>query len=136
MIARGALWNPSIFLKDEPKPLEEVTRNYVEAALRGNATYQNTKWVLNEMLTAGAMVPMPSQFYGLKLKDFKHKLGQTKNMTSICTMFELPYDASSYPERAHTTQFYRENAVVKAAEAEMKSKEASNSAKRPRDGDA
>merc|ERR1711971_1487941 len=73
MIARGALWNPSIFSKDEPKPLEHVASNYLEAALRGNATYQNTKWVLNEMLTAGSTLPLPSEIFGSKLKDFRHR---------------------------------------------------------------
>ena len=51
MIARGAMWTPSIFSKEEVS-FEEMLRSYVRRAVQTNATYQNTKWLLSQMLAA------------------------------------------------------------------------------------
>ncbi|CAE7836554.1 DUS2, partial [Symbiodinium necroappetens] len=45
MIARGALWNPSIFCREgsrEPPGFEEMVQSYVRTAVATNANYQNT----------------------------------------------------------------------------------------------
>merc|ERR1719272_2390961 len=110
MTARGGMWNPSMFIKsgEDVPSFEEQLKSYVRSAVRVNGNYQNTKWVLNEMLTAGATVIPPGQFLGSRTKDFKHKLGQSKSMAAICEMFGEPYKADDFPSKAHTTTFYRE----------------------------
>merc|ERR1740122_176607 len=66
MVARGALWNPSIFCRggQEVPAFEEVVRSYTRAAVRANSTYQNTKWVLSQMLAGGTGVYPPTEFRG------------------------------------------------------------------------
>merc|ERR1712232_377815 len=108
MIARGAMWNPSIFCKNREVPsFEDVAQSYVRAAVQANATYQNTKWVLASMLAGGTGVATPVDFLGQPTKAFNQKLTMTKSMAAICEMLQVPHDAASFPNQAHTTAFYR-----------------------------
>jgi len=129
MIARGALWNPSIFCRGrEPPSFEEVVRSYTRTAVAANATYQNTKWLLSQMLAGGIGVTVPTSYQGTPLKAFNRQISATKNMAGVCTALGDPYEAEKYPPKAHTTQFYRGVdfglGVVAAEEEEAASKEA------------
>ena len=64
------MWTPSIFSK-EPVAFEDMVRSYVRAAVVTNSTYQNTKWVLSQMLAAGAGVMVPTSFAGVNMKAFE-----------------------------------------------------------------
>ncbi|POI28372.1 hypothetical protein CIB84_007877, partial [Bambusicola thoracicus] len=50
MIARAAMWNPSIFRKEGPFPLKEVMQDYIKYAVRYDNHYTNTKYCLCQML--------------------------------------------------------------------------------------
>ncbi|XP_051025033.1 tRNA-dihydrouridine(20) synthase [NAD(P)+]-like isoform X2 [Acomys russatus] len=50
MVARAAMWNPSIFLKDGLRPLEEVIQKYIRYAVQYDNHYTNTKYCLCQML--------------------------------------------------------------------------------------
>uniref|UniRef100_A0ABK0LZ11 Dihydrouridine synthase 2 n=1 Tax=Rattus norvegicus TaxID=10116 RepID=A0ABK0LZ11_RAT len=50
MVARAAMWNPSIFLKDGLRPLEEVMQKYIRYAVQYDNHYTNTKYCLCQML--------------------------------------------------------------------------------------
>eukprot|EP00899_Mesostigma_viride_P008596 jgi/Mesvir1/17738/Mv05594-RA.2 len=50
MVARGALWNPSVFRADGPLSLDEVRRAYIRKCLEWDAHPLNAKYVLREML--------------------------------------------------------------------------------------
>ncbi|XP_010960811.3 tRNA-dihydrouridine(20) synthase [NAD(P)+]-like isoform X1 [Camelus bactrianus] len=50
MVARAAMWNPSIFLKEGPQPLEEVMQKYIRYAVQYDNHYTNTKYCLCQML--------------------------------------------------------------------------------------
>ncbi|XP_053522536.1 tRNA-dihydrouridine(20) synthase [NAD(P)+]-like isoform X2 [Artibeus jamaicensis] len=50
MVARAAMWNPSIFLKEGLRPLEEVMRKYIRYAVQYDNHYTNTKYCLCQML--------------------------------------------------------------------------------------
>ncbi|KAI5944812.1 tRNA-dihydrouridine(20) synthase [NAD(P)+]-like, partial [Manis javanica] len=50
MVARGAMWNPSIFLKEGLRPLEEVMQKYIQYAVKYDNHYTNTKYCLCQML--------------------------------------------------------------------------------------
>ncbi|KAB0347063.1 hypothetical protein FD754_011920, partial [Muntiacus muntjak] len=50
MVARAAMWNPSIFLKEGPRPLEEVMQKYIRYAVQYDNHYTNTKYCLCQML--------------------------------------------------------------------------------------
>mmetsp|Transcript_97029 Transcript_97029/g.244656 ORF Transcript_97029/g.244656 Transcript_97029/m.244656 type:complete len:452 (-) Transcript_97029:90-1445(-) len=119
MVARGALWNPSIFCRAcEPPSFEEMVRSFAHEAVRANASYQNTKWVLSQMLAGGIGITPPTTFAGSPMKAFNRQVGAAKSMTGICELLGVPYTASDWPEQAHTTQFYRTGSVgAKAFEA-------------------
>ncbi|XP_077611763.1 tRNA-dihydrouridine(20) synthase [NAD(P)+]-like isoform X2 [Crocuta crocuta] len=50
MVARAAMWNPSIFLKEGLRPLEEVMQKYIRYAVQYENHYTNTKYCLCQML--------------------------------------------------------------------------------------
>ncbi|KAK2489207.1 hypothetical protein MC885_001126 [Smutsia gigantea] len=50
MVARGAMWNPSIFLKEGLQPLEEVMQKYIQYSVKYDNDYTNTKYCLCQML--------------------------------------------------------------------------------------
>uniref|UniRef100_A0A673UJU3 Dihydrouridine synthase 2 n=1 Tax=Suricata suricatta TaxID=37032 RepID=A0A673UJU3_SURSU len=50
MLARAAMWNPSIFLKEGLRPLEEVMEKYIRYAVQYENHYTNTKYCLCQML--------------------------------------------------------------------------------------
>lgn len=50
MIARAAMWNPSIFRKEGLLPAEKVLKEYLTYAIRYDSHYSNTKYCLCQML--------------------------------------------------------------------------------------
>ncbi|NWR70159.1 DUS2L synthase, partial [Centropus unirufus] len=50
MIARAAMWNPSIFRKEGLLPLKQVMQDYIKYAVRYDNHYTNTKYCLCQML--------------------------------------------------------------------------------------
>ncbi|CAK9079798.1 tRNA-dihydrouridine(20) synthase [NAD(P)+]-like (Dihydrouridine synthase 2) (tRNA-dihydrouridine synthase 2-like) [Durusdinium trenchii] len=102
---RGALWNPSIFSRDPPN-FDDMVKSYVRSAVATNSTYQNTKWVLSQMLAGGTGVTVPTSFNGISMKVFNRELSATKSMAQICTAFGALDEM--YPTRAHTTVFYKD----------------------------
>jgi len=119
MIARGALWNPAIFHRGEGEPpqFEEVVRRYVRTAVSVNATYQNTKWALSQILAGGSCVVAPQEFLGIRTKDFNLQLSRAKSMAAICERFGESFDPAVFPDRAHTNSFYRDHIQVVPAHA-------------------
>ncbi|KAL4166826.1 hypothetical protein KRP22_014078 [Phytophthora ramorum] len=50
LIARGALTNPSIFRKEGRLPIDQVVRDYLQAAAEVDNVYQNTKYNVMRMI--------------------------------------------------------------------------------------
>ncbi|XP_059713113.1 tRNA-dihydrouridine(20) synthase [NAD(P)+]-like isoform X1 [Haemorhous mexicanus] len=50
MIARAAMWNPSVFRKEGFCPLKDVMQDYIKYAVRYDNHYTNTKYCLCQML--------------------------------------------------------------------------------------
>ncbi|NXY47184.1 DUS2L synthase, partial [Ceuthmochares aereus] len=50
MIARAAMWNPSVFRKEGLLPLKQVMQDYIKYAVRYDNHYTNTKYCLCQML--------------------------------------------------------------------------------------
>ncbi|XP_044290074.1 tRNA-dihydrouridine(20) synthase [NAD(P)+]-like isoform X1 [Varanus komodoensis] len=50
MVARAAMWNPSVFRKEGPCPLKDVMQEYIRYAVRYDNHYTNTKYCLCQML--------------------------------------------------------------------------------------
>lgn len=50
MIARAAMWNASVFRSSGPLPLHDIIKMYLRKAVDTDSPYQNTKYVVMEML--------------------------------------------------------------------------------------
>ncbi|XP_074737474.1 tRNA-dihydrouridine(20) synthase [NAD(P)+]-like isoform X2 [Strix uralensis] len=77
MIARAAMWNPSIFRKEGFFPLKEVMRDYIKYAVRYDNHYTNTKYCLCQMLREQ-----------LETTQGK-KLHAAQSTQEICEVFEM-----------------------------------------------
>jgi tRNA-dihydrouridine synthase 2 len=51
MIARGAMWNPSVFRKEGPLPIRQIMIEYLKLAIENDANYNNLKYTLLQMKT-------------------------------------------------------------------------------------
>lgn len=108
MIARGAMYNPSIFQRDGAVPdFDQVVQSYVQRAVATNSSYQNTKWMVGQLMAGCSTAPAPLSFRGMKTKVFVQKLGQAKSMASICELMGEPFDPVAYHPQAHTPYYYR-----------------------------
>ncbi|XP_069757643.1 tRNA-dihydrouridine(20) synthase [NAD(P)+]-like [Narcine bancroftii] len=77
MVARAAMWNPSIFRKEGLLPAEKVLREYLTYAIRYDSHYSNTKYCLCQMLRE-------------KLESAQgKKLHAAQSNEEICEAFEM-----------------------------------------------
>ncbi|XP_056665966.1 tRNA-dihydrouridine(20) synthase [NAD(P)+]-like isoform X2 [Monodelphis domestica] len=77
MVARAAMWNPSIFRKEGLQPLEKIMQEYIKYAVRYDNHYTNTKYCLCQMLREQLETPQGK------------KLHAAQSAQEICEAFEL-----------------------------------------------
>ncbi|XP_020844957.1 tRNA-dihydrouridine(20) synthase [NAD(P)+]-like isoform X1 [Phascolarctos cinereus] len=77
MVARAAMWNPSIFRKEGLQPLEKIMQEYIKYAVRYDNHYTNTKYCLCQMLREQLETPQGK------------KLHAAQSSQEICDAFEL-----------------------------------------------
>ncbi|XP_062997616.1 tRNA-dihydrouridine(20) synthase [NAD(P)+]-like isoform X2 [Elgaria multicarinata webbii] len=77
MVARAAMWNPSVFRKEGPQTLKDVMQEYIKYAVRYDNHYTNTKYCLCQMLR--------EQLENAQGK----KLHAAQSMQEICEAFEM-----------------------------------------------
>ncbi|XP_039618877.1 tRNA-dihydrouridine(20) synthase [NAD(P)+]-like [Polypterus senegalus] len=63
MLARAAMWNPSIFRKDGILPLEHVMREYIKYAVCYDNYHSNTKYCLCQMLREKMETPLGKRLH-------------------------------------------------------------------------
>ncbi|XP_030060164.1 tRNA-dihydrouridine(20) synthase [NAD(P)+]-like [Microcaecilia unicolor] len=102
MVARAAMWNPSIFSKDGIVPLEEVMREYIKYAVKFDNHYTNTKYCLCQMLREQLETPLGK------------KLHAAQSTLEICEAFEM----KSFYEEV-TTLLETKKASLEAIEKEV-----------------
>ncbi|XP_048461636.1 tRNA-dihydrouridine(20) synthase [NAD(P)+]-like isoform X2 [Rhincodon typus] len=77
MVARAAMWNPSIFRKEGLLPTETVLKEYLTYAIKYDSHYSNTKYCLCQMLRE-------------KLESAQgKKLHAAQSNKEICEAFEM-----------------------------------------------
>jgi tRNA-dihydrouridine synthase 2 len=76
MMARGALWNPSIFSPSGMVDQKQVALAYIQKALDVDNLFQNTKYTLMQM------------YESTKSTEYQH-LQKSKNHADICAAFGL-----------------------------------------------
>jgi len=110
MVARGALWNPSVFAKAEV-PYDEVVRKFISTCARVNNVHFATKWTLKEMLGSDsqkpAWLPVFGGLQGAALRRLKMELDRAQNMAELCRLFGVDHDASAYPPDAFNLDYGR-----------------------------
>ncbi|XP_069821997.1 tRNA-dihydrouridine(20) synthase [NAD(P)+]-like isoform X2 [Dendropsophus ebraccatus] len=77
MIARAAMWNPSVFRREGLLPLEDVMRDYIRHAVIYNNHYTNTKYCLCQMMRDQLESPLGRKLHG------------TQSTLDICEVFEM-----------------------------------------------
>ncbi|KAJ7408992.1 tRNA-dihydrouridine(20) synthase [NAD(P)+]-like protein [Willisornis vidua] len=77
MVARAAMWNPSIFRKEGFFPLKDVMQDYIKYAVRYDNHYTNTKYCLCQMLREQLETPQGK------------KLHAAQSTQEICEVFEM-----------------------------------------------
>lgn len=119
MIARGALWDPSIFFRgpaSEAPEAQDVVKSYIRTSVETNTTYDNTKWVLKEMLncsSAGSSVF--SRFLrGKPLRQLKTDVDKAMSMAELCGCFAENYNVDAYPAASHSLDYGR-HALLRSA---------------------
>lgn len=93
MIARGALWNPAIFSREEVG-FDEMVQRYASTAERVENTFSNTKWVLREMFNPGGgegrKQPRFGGLQGKEFRQFKHSLALAENTAELRSLLGTP----------------------------------------------
>ncbi|XP_025021095.1 tRNA-dihydrouridine(20) synthase [NAD(P)+]-like isoform X2 [Python bivittatus] len=90
MVARAAMWNPSVFRKEGSLPLKDVMQEYIKYAVRYDNHYTNTKYCLCQMLR--------EQLENAQGK----KLHAAQSLQEICEAFEMSsffQEASDFLEK-------------------------------------
>ncbi|XP_075693600.1 tRNA-dihydrouridine(20) synthase [NAD(P)+]-like isoform X2 [Rhinoderma darwinii] len=77
MVARAAMWNPSVFRREGLLPLEDVMRDYIRHAVRYNNHYTNTKYCLCQIMRDQLESPLG------------RKLHAVQSALDICEVFEI-----------------------------------------------
>uniref|UniRef100_A0A2D4MUT3 DRBM domain-containing protein n=1 Tax=Micrurus spixii TaxID=129469 RepID=A0A2D4MUT3_9SAUR len=77
MVARAAMWNPSVFRKEGLLPLKNVMQEYIKYAVRYDNHYTNTKYCLCQMLR--------EQLENAQGK----KLHAAQSLQEICEVFKM-----------------------------------------------
>ncbi|XP_069495814.1 tRNA-dihydrouridine(20) synthase [NAD(P)+]-like isoform X2 [Ambystoma mexicanum] len=103
MLARAAMWNPSIFRKEGALPLEEVMQEYIKYTVRYENHYTNTKYCLCQMLRENLESPQGK------------KLHSAQTQRAICEAFEL---GSYYEEMTSTLASRKESLASQQQEDE------------------
>lgn len=87
MVARGAIWNASIFSR-EGTPFEEVKREYVRKSILWDLDVKSTKYTLKEMIMHYTSLELPEGKAVTKsesLADIARLYGEEKYYESINT---------------------------------------------------
>ncbi|CAH2297297.1 tRNA-dihydrouridine(20) synthase [NAD(P)+]-like isoform X1 [Pelobates cultripes] len=77
MIARAAMWNPSIFREEGILPLEEVVRDYIRIVVNYDNHYTNTKYCLCQMLREQLETPLGKRLHA------------AQSTQEICDLFDM-----------------------------------------------
>ncbi|KAM8945588.1 tRNA-dihydrouridine(20) synthase [NAD(P)+]-like [Pelodytes ibericus] len=77
MVARAAMWNPSVFREKGTLPLDEVMRDYIRLAVLYDNHYTNTKYCLCQMLREHLETPLGKRLHA------------AQSTLEICDIFEM-----------------------------------------------
>ncbi|XP_054888235.1 tRNA-dihydrouridine(20) synthase [NAD(P)+]-like [Poeciliopsis prolifica] len=129
MLARAAMWNPSVFCKQGPLPVEKVMEEYIKYAIRYDNHAFNTKYCLCQMLRDKVESPLGKQVqaaqtnaeiseaYGLQTfyqeiqKDLQAKSSNQPNkpvMDGDVTTMAVKFERRDYPPQITPKMFLLE----------------------------
>jgi tRNA-dihydrouridine synthase 2 len=88
MIARGAMWNPSIFDKDEEHEPDQVLKSFVDTCIRYKEPVSSVKWMLGQMMDGYTEVG------GKPIKVLREKIHQSKSIDDMRLAIDMQKDES------------------------------------------
>ena len=91
MIARGALYNPSIFRQDGALPIEQVVGDFVDCCEKYNEPSVAVKW------TVAQMMDQTKTFHGEPMKLFRERIQVAKNLPDIRASITSPIKKCRLP---------------------------------------
>ena len=77
MIARGAMWNPSIFDKSTQHDPETVLNNFLDTCVKYEEPTSSAKWLLSQMMDGYTEVS------GKPIKQLRDKIHQSKSISDL-----------------------------------------------------
>jgi len=108
MIARGALWNPGIFARENAPGFDEVVRSYIRTAASVGNPFESTKWGLKEMVSVQLGKPSTlsfGQLRGRAQKAFRNNVEKSMDFGDMCRIFDIAHNQDSYPEGAFSLHY-------------------------------
>ncbi len=88
MIARGAMWNPSIFDKDDKHEPDQVLRSFVDTCIKFNEPTSSVKWMLGQMMDGYTEVG------GKPIKSLREKIHQSKTVDEMRSAIDMQSEES------------------------------------------
>lgn len=107
MIARGALWNPSIFSKEDVS-FDDAVREYVRTAISTGNAFENSKWALREMTSPAPGKPVNQSFgqlQGKAQRKFRNRVDLMVNIEEMCQIFDVSKSECDYPPNAFSLDY-------------------------------
>lgn len=98
-------------------PKRQVLQEYMRLATQYGSPYQNTKWVLAQLLTDDTM------YEGQPVKVIQQTISRCKSHEALCNALGVAdFDKEAYHPKAHTVNFYKEVIAPLSTEEPAKSK--------------
>ncbi|XP_053305544.1 tRNA-dihydrouridine(20) synthase [NAD(P)+]-like [Spea bombifrons] len=105
MVARAAMWNPSVFRKEGHLNLEEIMRDYIKLALQYDNHYTNTKYCLCQMLRDQLESPMGKRLHAAQsTEDICEVFGMSLLYESLKESWESRKTSLAVEELKNSTQ--------------------------------
>ncbi|XP_038628672.1 tRNA-dihydrouridine(20) synthase [NAD(P)+]-like isoform X2 [Tachyglossus aculeatus] len=123
MVARAAMWNPSIFRKEGLQPLEKVMKEYIKYAVRFDNHYINTKYCLCQMLREQLESPLGKKLHAAQSsqniwREYPAQITPKMCLLEWCHKEKLPQPVYETVQRPSNGLFC---SVVTVAEQKYKS---------------
>jgi len=88
MLARPAMWNPSIFQETPDSDIHQVTKRYLEKCIEVENRFGNCKYTVLQMWIDRPFTD----------KHFTARLQSCKSMVELCAIFDVPYSHQTSAE--------------------------------------
>ena len=97
MIARGAMWNPSIFSKDDSHTPASVLRDFIECCQELEEPFVSIKWILGQMMDGH------SEIGGLPVKKIREVIHRSHSLKELREELGFLFDEETVKKTRFST---------------------------------